>query len=95
MKRRLSDHELAEQIAKTLTDTPSGGRGPAADARVLLQRARDAGAGGVRTQCLAEAQRCIARLDPVRHRATIQRLQAGELALQGRGGDNRRSYIPL
>jgi hypothetical protein len=93
MKRRLSDHELAEQIAKTLTDSPSGGQGPAADARVLLQRARDAGMGGVRTQCLAEAQRCIARLDPMRHRATIQRLQADVLALQGRGGDSRVAHL--
>src|SRR5690349_2628469 len=93
MKRRLSDHDLAEQIAKTLTNTPSGGQGPAADAHIMLQRARDAGDGPMRADCLVEAQRFIAKLDPVRQRGTIQRLQAGVLALQGRGGDSKVAHL--
>jgi hypothetical protein len=92
-KRRMSDHELAERLAAHIDNSPSGGRGPAADAAVLLRRARDARDGSVRAQCLAHVQRCIAKLDPARNRPTIQRLQAEVLALQGRGGDTRVAHL--
>jgi hypothetical protein len=93
MRKRKSDHELAEEIANRLTNTPSGGRGPAADAQILLQHAANAGGGGLRQRYLAEAQREIAKLDPSRHRGTIQRLQSQALALQGRGGDTRIAHV--
>ncbi|TAK97938.1 MAG: hypothetical protein EPO08_20425 [Rhodospirillaceae bacterium] len=86
-----SDHVLAEEIARSL---PSGGtRGAAADAVVLLQRARDAGGGSLRFHFLSRAQQVIARLDPARQQGLIRRLQGEVLALQGRGGDTKIAHL--
>jgi hypothetical protein len=93
MRKRKSDRELAEEIANSLTDTPSGGRGPTADAQILLQQAANAGDGPLRQEYLQLAQREIAKLDPGRHRTTIQRLQSQILALQGRRGDTRVAHV--
>jgi hypothetical protein len=93
MKKRLNDHELAEKLAARLTETPSGGHGPAADARILLQHAASAGEGPVRQQYLAQAQREIAKLNPARHRTVIHQLQSQVLAVQGRGGDTRIAHV--
>ncbi|TAK99075.1 MAG: hypothetical protein EPO08_17385 [Rhodospirillaceae bacterium] len=85
------DHLLAEEIARSL---PSGGRkGAAADAKALLQRARDAGGGSLRFHFLSRAQQAIAKLDPARQQGLIQRLQGEILALQGRGGDTKIAHL--
>jgi hypothetical protein len=93
MRKRKSDHELAEEIANRLTNTPSGGRGPAADAQILLQYAANAGGGGLRQQYLEQAQRELSKLDPARYRNTIQHLQSQIMALQGRHGDTRVAHV--
>jgi hypothetical protein len=85
------DHARAEAIAKMLDENPK--TRPGDNAAALLQAAYDAGSGGLRSHYLARAQREIARLDPQRHGATIQRLQAQVLALQGRGGDTQIAHV--
>jgi hypothetical protein len=93
MRKRKSDHELAEEIANRLANTPSGGRGPAADAQILLQYAANAGGGGLRQQYLEQAQRELSKLDSARYRNTIQRLQSQIMALQGRHGDTKVAHV--
>lgn len=93
MRKRKSDHELAEEIANRLANTPSGGRGPAADAQILLQHATNTGGGGLRQQYLEQAQHELAKLDPARYRSTIQRLQSQIMALQGRHGDTKVAHV--
>jgi hypothetical protein len=94
-KRCRSDHEIAEDIARSLDDPPAphdpGNAGAAA--RAWLSQARDAGGGDLRQQHLQRAQREIARLDPAHHGALVQYLQAQVLALQGRGGDTKIAHV--
>jgi len=83
---------IVDEIAKKIDDSPTG-RGPAADAAAFLQQARAAKNAHARRAAIARAQKAIGKLEPKRHQATIQRLQAEVLALQGRGGDTEIAYM--
>ena len=94
MKKARSDRAIAEDIARSLeSHEEETARDPGADVRALLQRAKDAGGGDLRAHYLIQAQRALARLNPMRHQAVIQGLQGHILALQGRGGDTKVAHV--
>jgi hypothetical protein len=93
MKKRRNDHELAEELAASMTSEEDNARYPGREARNLLQRARDAGECPLRVEYLRAAQREIAKLDPARQGQLISKLQSEVLALQGRWGDTELAHV--
>ncbi len=97
IKSRQNTDSLATEILDLLDqEEPAGppSTGNALqNARLAISRARDAGGGAVRQAYLDEAQKHIARIDPVRARTALQSLQGQVLALQGRGQDTRVAHV--